>query len=101
MLSVLPYLQILNFSFIGLKFGDNTFTFFSTIAETGRLHDELKHSERMTGRKGFQGEEEFGYEVLMQVSRDEDQNLLTAEMLEEHLTMVQKIKNMKSKTFDV
>jgi len=71
------------------------FNYFIVFIATGRLHDELKYSERMTGRKGFQGEEEFGYEVLMQVADNENGNSLTADALFDHLEMVKKVKEMK------
>ena len=67
--------------------------------ETGRLHDELKYSENMTGRKGFQGEEEFGFEVLIQVADNANDNCLTPDAMFDHLEMVKKVKEMKVEVY--
>ena len=66
---------------------------------TGRLRENLAYSEKVTGRTGFQGEEEFGAEVLMQTARNNNQSMLTAEALFQHLEMVKKVKDMKSITY--
>lgn len=63
------------------------------------MKEELAYNEKSTGRKGFQGEGEFGAEVLMQTAKDETQSMLTPQMLSEHLQMVKKIKDIRSKTF--
>uniref|UniRef100_A0A7M5VCP8 SSD domain-containing protein n=2 Tax=Clytia hemisphaerica TaxID=252671 RepID=A0A7M5VCP8_9CNID len=71
------------------------------VASSGRLSEEVAYSEKTTGRKGFQNEAEFGYEVLMQTAKDESQNMLTSAALQDHLEMVKKVKDIKSKTFGV
>ena len=68
---------------------------------TGRLSEEITYTEKITGRKGFQNEAEFGYEVLMQSAKDENQNMLTSAALKDHLEMVKKVKDIKSRTFGV
>lgn len=63
------------------------------VIATGRLHDELQYTYKATQKKGFGGEQDYGYEVLMQVVEDEDENILTKERLIEHLDVLKRIKN--------
>lgn len=65
------------------------------------MKEELAYNEKVTGRKGFQGEGDFGAEVLMQTAKDDTQSMLTSQMLSEHLRMVKKIKEIRSVTYGV